>query len=193
MYVRGSMVQLTRKTGLAEVAATSLKDPFLVCLVEPPASRSETALLARVREAYSNEAEQHSTQVRRFREAQVGLPFLLPAWAENVRSADTPEKLERLRDEFEKVPIDAATQAAKAGLLLFAMDEPGEAGGPTELDGERAHFVRVGLVDLPSARVLLRMRKRVDPSWISAAKRPLFASGLDGCALAFDIREALGR
>ena len=71
------------------------------------------------------------------------------------------------------------------------MDEPGEPGGPTELDGERAHAVRIGIVALGPAKVLLRMRKRVDPSWISTAKRPEYASGLDGCKLALDVYESV--
>ena len=36
-----------------------------------------------------------------------------------------------------------------------------------------------------------RLRKHVDPSWITPAKRPTNASDLDGCALAFDVREEL--
>ncbi len=191
LYIHGTLSQLSRPAGIAEAAISSLKDPFVVCLVEPPASRAESALLAKVRDAYSKDAEQHATQVRRFRDAQAGLPFLLPAWAEKVRSARTPGELDPLREEFEKAPIEGATRAVKAGLLLFSMDEPGEPGGAIELDGERAHLVRVGLVDLASAKVLLRMQKRVDPSWISVAKRPLYASGLDACALALDVREAV--
>jgi hypothetical protein len=35
------------------------------------------------------------------------------------------------------------------------------------------------------------MRKHVDPEWVSAAKRPMYASTLDGCILAMDVRDAL--
>jgi hypothetical protein len=98
-----------------------------------------------------------------------------------------------MRDQWSKAPIEGAREAAKAGLLVYAMDEPGEPGGATELDGERAHMVRVGIVDLTAAKVLLRVRRRVDPSGITPAKRSLYASGLDGCGLALDIRESITR
>ena len=65
---------------------------------------------------------------------------------------------------FERAPIAGAKRAAKAPLLVFAMDEPGDGRGPTELDGERPHEVRVGVVDLAAAKLLLRLRRRVDPS-----------------------------
>jgi hypothetical protein len=73
------------------------------------------------------------------------------------------------------------------------MDEPGDGAGPTELDGERAHAVRIGIVDLAAARPLLRLRKLVDPTWISLAKKSEFASGLDGCGLALDVHESVGK
>ena len=61
----------------------------------------------------------------------------------------------------------------------------------TELDGERPHDVRIGLVDLTSAKMLLRLRKRVDPTWISMNARAQYASGLDACALAMDVHESI--
>lgn len=191
VYVRGALGQMNNSQGIAVAAAISLKDPFLVCLVNPPVSRTETALLAKVRDAYSSAAEQHSPNVRRLRDAQVGLPFLMPPWSDKIRSAKNPEELDLLRSEFEKAPIEGAKRAAKAELLVFAMDEPDDAGAPAELDGERPHFVRVGLVDLVAAKVLLRTRKPMDPSWISVAKRSLYAGGVDGCALAFDARASV--
>jgi hypothetical protein len=67
------------------------------------------------------------------------------------------------------------------------MDEPGDGGGPTELDGERAHHVRLFLVDMVASKTLLRVRRLVDPTWISLAKKSDYASGLDSCGLAFDV------
>jgi len=193
VYVRGAIEQLATPAGTEAAALASVKDPFLYCLLDPPGARTEKAMLSKVYDAYSAGAEARTATVRRLREAQVGLPFLSELWADTVRAAGGQGELDVLREQFEKAPIAAATRAAKAGLLVYAMDEPGEATGPTELDGERAHPVRVGLVELATAKVLLRLRRRVDPSWISAAKRPLYAGALDGCALAFDVREWVGR
>jgi hypothetical protein len=129
--------------------------------------------------------------VRRLHDAEIGLPFLEPPWAERVREAETAADVARLRHDFEHAPIDRAQRAAKASLMLAALDEPGDGRGPIELDGERPHYVRVALVDLLADRPLLRRRVSVDPNWISAARRPSYATGLDSCALAYDLHEQL--
>ena len=126
-------------------------------------------------------------------EAEVGLPFLLPPWADRVRAAETEREITTLKIELDRAPLEKAKAALKANLLLVAIDESSKGTGPTELDGERAHDVRVGLVDLAAAKILLRLRKHVDPSGWSASARTEFATGLDGCALAFDIYETVGR
>lgn len=193
VYVRGPSFAFTDPATIAVAASTSVKDSFLLCLVERPESRAEKILLAKVRSAYAGGAqlEQRTASVRRLHEAEVGLPLLLPPWAERVQNAQEPEELARLKKALEKAPVEEAKQAARATLLILAMDEPGNGPGPTELDGERPHEVRIGLVDLTAAKVLLRIRKRVDPNWISMATRAQYASGLDGCALALDVHESV--
>lgn len=193
VYVRGTRAELATPGGIAEAAAASIKDPLLACLLNPPATRAESVLLAKVRDAYAGDPQGRMAHVRRLREAQVGLPFLGPSWVETVKRATSEGELDLLREQFATAPIEGATEVARAGLLVFAVDEPGEAGGATELDGERAHMVRVGIVDLTQAKVLLRIRRRVDPSGFSATKRSMYASGLDGCALALDVRDAVTR
>ena len=124
--------------------------------------------------------------VQRLYHALDGLPFLSPAWARRVTDAETEHDIVRLERTFDSTPRRAAKLAAQASLLLFAMDEA-DGTGPTEL-GERAHHVRVGLVDLDKEELLLRLRRHVDPSWIAVAKRPVYSSGADSCALGFDLR-----
>jgi len=191
VYVRGPVGMFVDPPKIAETAATSAKDSLLLCLLEPPASRVEKDMLPKVRIAYGRGAtmEEHTPNVRRLHDAQVGLPFLLPRWSERVLTAEDPNELLRLRRDFEKAPIEAAKEAVRASILVFAMDEPGDGAGPTELDGERAHAVRIGVVDLAAARPLLRLRKLVDPTWISLAKKSEYATGLDGCGLAVDVHE----
>ncbi len=195
MYVRGPVDAFAERGAIAATAATSAKDALLLCLLEPPSGRArdEKTLLAKVHVAYAGGApmEQATPSARRLHDAEAGLPFLLPPWAERVQRAPDPTALERLRRDLERAPLDAAKLAAKAGLLLFAMDEAGIGGGPTELDGERPHGVRVGLVDLASSTLLLRVRRGVDPAWISVAKRPDYATGLDACRLALDVHDAV--
>jgi hypothetical protein len=191
VYVRGPLTAFASAPAIADAASSSMKDPLLVCLLDPPASRTEKTLLAKVREVYGTalSSTPQAPNVSRLAAAEAGLPFLLPPWADRVRAAQDPDDIERLAHELARAPTDEAKRAVKAGLLVAAMDEPGDGTGPTELDGERAHFIRVGLVDLAADKVLLRVRKHVDPSWISEAKRPQYAAGLDGCGLAMDVRE----
>jgi hypothetical protein len=39
--------------------------------------------------------------------------------------------------------------------------------------------------------VRLRFRGDVDPNWLSDGARAQYASGIDSCALAFDLRQVL--
>jgi len=193
VYVRGSIGAFSSSRRIAEAASTSAKDALLLCLLEPPSARAEKDLLAKVRVAYAGGPvmEDHTRNVRRLHEAEIGLPFLTPQWSERVQTAPELADLTRLKRDLDRAPIEAAKQAARANLLLVAMDEPGTGGGPTELDGERTHWVRLGLVDLASEKILLSTRKLVDPSWISLAKKSEYASGLDSCGLAYDIHETV--
>jgi hypothetical protein len=128
--------------------------------------------------------------VRRLHEAEIGLPLLLPPWSAKVSAASEPRELAPLKTELERAPLARAKEALRAQVLLVVIDEPGAAGSLTELDGERAHDVRVILVDLATDRVVLRQKRHVDPSPWSQSARTDFATGLDSCALAFDVRAA---
>ncbi len=190
VYLRGPLDELGSVPGVRRAAAASLKDAFLVCLVDPPAARTEKALLPKVRVAYGTVAavEQRTPNFRRLYDAQVGLPLLSPSFAARVEAAADPRELAGLKGELDRAPLARARHALHAEVLLVVLDEPAPPGGLTELDGERAHDVRVALVDLAGERVLLRARRRVDPSPWSQNARTDFASGLDACALALDVR-----
>jgi len=193
LYVRGPVAAFSTAAGIAAAAAAAGKDPFVACLGSPPPSRVEKTVLGKVRAAYAGGPtfEQATANVRLLGEAEVGLPFLRPEWFLRARNAEEQGDLDDLRRAFDKAPIDRAIQAAKSTLLLALLDEPGEGAGVTELDGERPHDVRVGLVDLTTSTILLRLRKHVDPSWIGVTSRAQYASGLDSCLLAMDVRDAV--
>ncbi|MEO6573853.1 MAG: hypothetical protein ABIP89_08440 [Polyangiaceae bacterium] len=193
VYVRGPVAAFATRAGIAEAAAASRKDAFLLCLLDRPVSRAEKVLLSKVRTAYAGGpiVEERTANVRRLGDAVVGLPLLQPPWAARVQQAETAGDLAKLRKELDKAPVEEAKRAAKSSLLVVAMDEPGAGTGPTELDGERPHEVRIALVDLAASKVLLRMRKHVDPTWISMNARAQYASGLDACALALDVHESV--
>jgi len=191
VYVRGTVDDLHTSRGIRDAAAASVKDALLSCLLAPPSASNESALVSRVHDAYAGGAGRLATQVERLHDVQTGLPFLQPSWAAQVRESKTLAELDGLGRAFEKAPIAAARSGLKAALLIFAIDEPGDTATPAELDGERAHDVRVGLVDLVSDTVLLRLRRHVDPAKISVKQRSLYASGIDACALAMDVRRSV--
>jgi hypothetical protein len=192
IYERGDVLGFTNPVAIRASARESRKDPFLLCLVEPPDPRTEKAQLRKVYAAYAggDRIEAPTAHVRRLEEAQRGVAILSPGFRAEVESAESIEEVHRLKRIFESAPLGAAHRAAKARLLVSVMDEPGDK-GPIELDGERPHPVRVTIVDLTTDKVVLRLRRNVDPQWISAGKRPDYARGLDSCSLALDVRDAV--
>lgn len=193
VYVRGALDDVKTGAGLEQSARESAKDAFVLCLLDPPKVRKEKALLGRVRSAYSggDRMQQATGHVARLGDAVVGLPFLADGWQKQLVDAKHYQELERLQKSFERAPLEGARRAAQAKLLLFAIDEPGEASALSELDGERPHHVRVGLIELETGRQLLRLRRRVDPSTLSETSRTEYARGMDGCALALQVLDAL--
>ena len=83
----------------------------------------ESVMLASVRVAYAGGAsiEGHTSNVRRLHDAEVGLPILLPKWAERVQAAPDLVELKKLKRELDRAPIAWAKQAARSGLLLVAI------------------------------------------------------------------------
>lgn len=192
VYVRGPLSGFGGPH-TAETAAGSYPDALVLCLVQPPAERTEKLLRSKARASYtSREAGMRpAAHVERLFDAFVGLPLLGAEWQQRVAEAGSTEVLTRLEQRFDQAPLASAKRAARARYLLLAMDEPGDDKGPTELDGERPHSVRVGLVDLVSKKVLLRLRRPVDPRWASPSTRAELASGIDSCDLALQVHQAV--
>lgn len=189
VYVRGPIDGFSRAPLVAGTASSSVKDALLYCLYDAPSARTEKALLPKVRAAYSDlgNLEKKTPNVRRLFEAESGLPFFLPTWAARVREARDENELGALRVDLGKANVGRAKDALGAEVLIAVMDEAGFGVGTTEMDGERAHDVRIALVDLASGAPLLRIKRHVDPSGWSPVSRAEYATGLDGCAFAFDV------
>jgi hypothetical protein len=193
VYVRGSMATLASSAGVIKAASESGKDALLLCLLDPPAERTEKQLLPKARIALGGGTSLSEVvpNVRRLHDAEVGLPFLLPSWGERVQNAKEPQDLVRLERELKKAPLEATKRVLRSELLIAVYDEPNEGSGVTELDGEHAHAVRLVVIDLASGNPLLRFRKQVDPSWITPNRRSMYARELDGCKFALDVRQAV--
>jgi len=187
LYIRGPLDGLSNAARLPELAASSFKDPLVLCLLDPPEARTEQALRRRVKV----QPDAATAHVERLAPLLQALPLLDRAWQQRIEAADTLESMRELQKLYDVAPVAAALRAAKTRQMLVAMDEARAGDGPTELDGERAHAVRLVLVDLNSGEVRLRFRGDVDPKWLSDGARAQYASGIDSCAFAFDLRRAL--
>jgi hypothetical protein len=202
VYVRGATPELRDPARLAEAAATSTKDAFLLCLVEPPVSRDERAVLGKIRGVSFGGAmvDAQTANIRRLVEAQVGFAVLGPAFEAEARAAEALAPLQKLAKDLQAAPIEAASRAAAAELLIVVADEAEDAAPKSKTSGtddplgyraqERAHEVRVALVDLTSGRALLRLRRRVDASNRSERATALYRAAIQGCDLALDVRGA---
>lgn len=190
VYVRGAVDGFGTPEAIAESARASQKDAFLLCLLDPPPARTEKALLERVSIAYSSRhrVDERTPSGYALYEVEAGAPFFAPEFGERVSVLKDRRRLEELQRSVARAPLARASEAAKARTLVYVLDEPGDRSKPMELDGERARHVRVGVVDLASDKVLLRLRKYVDPAWISLTRRSQYASGLGACALSVDVR-----
>ena len=192
LYVRGPLGAFAEPAKIAPVAATSVKDALVLCLLAPPASRAEAPVLAQAKRAYGRmlAMEDTTANVRRLHELEAGVPFLLPPFERRIAAAQDSAELSSLERAFEKAPVVEARRAVRSELLLAAFDEPGDGAGPTELDGERPHHVRVVLAEIATGTTLLRLRRHVDPGWAPTTARNQYAAGIDSRALAYDVREA---
>jgi hypothetical protein len=191
VYVHGAIEGFSHSAGIEKTARASVKDAFVLCLLDPPRSRTEALILKKVRTAYTTGVV--APNIHRLADAYIGLRVLQPAWEDRVRAAHDDRELVTLEAELHRTPLDAAKQTLRANLLLAVMDEPGDPNTAAELDGERAHYVRVGLFDVATGKALIRARERVDPTAWSQGSRTDYARGLDECALAVDLRERVKR
>ena len=195
LYVRGELDGFAGAERLTSTLAESHKDAVLLCLKEPPRSRTEAGLIESVFLAYGGgpPLEARTPRALRLAELPRSLPLFEAAWADGVRSADSFQRIADLRRELDAFDVERVKRAANAELLLAVVDEPGDAKVPATLEGERPHVVRVALVDLAADKLWLFVKRSVDPSWISEKRRSTYARGLDGCAVAFDVHERLAK
>jgi hypothetical protein len=192
LYLRGPLDGLRQPARLIELAASSSKDAFVLCLLSPPEARTEKALRFKASAAYAQgPSMQAAAHVERLAPLLQALPLLGKDWEARVNAAESLPALHALGELVRAAPLSSAVRAAKARRLLLVLDEAGNLTSSAELDGERPHAVRVVLEDLSRGETRLRFRAQVDPSWLSDRARAQYASGIDSCALAFDLRQAV--
>ena len=193
VYIRGPLGAFAGSNAVARAARESGKDTLLLCLLDPPVARDEKTLLEKARLGLLGGPKMHAatSSVLRLYDAEAGLPYLLPAFADRIRGAKDDVQLTQLSREFNVAPVGLGKRAIRSELLIAVFDEPNDKATVTELDGEAPHTVRLAILRLDKMTPLLRLRKHVDPSWITPNRRPQYARELDGCRLAVDVRDTV--
>lgn len=188
IYARGPLSGLTESHDLGKFVARGQKDAFLDCLLDPPDSLTEKELLARL--AHPSGGYSKLQNVEPLGAALAGMPLLAPAWSERFDSIDSVEMLAPLRELVQRAPLAEARRAARAELLLLVLDEDKAKGVPVEIDGTARHAVRFAVFDLRADRQVARLRRTLDPEWISNKQRQRRARDLSDCHLAAEMRQA---
>jgi len=193
VYVRADFEELTRGRAVSRIAEDSEKDALALCLLSPPESREEKALLPKVYEAYrgAKTMSEATSSLYRLHDALTGLQALDQDWRMRAEDASNKSELRALSARLDPKRLERALPAAKAELLVYVMDEPKKPGTVTELDGASDHVIRMGIVDLNTDEVLVRYRARVDPSWVSEQRRASHARGLCDCRFAHDLHDSV--
>lgn len=187
IYVRLSLTDAQSADRIEEQSLESRRDALLDCFLDPPQERDEAGLLRRVRQVYSG-ARSNLPSVHPASSVFLSLVYLAPHFEAQVESASSRRILNQLQSSLIDAKLRRLTPALKARTLILALDEPKEAGVPSEVDGASRHSMRLVVADLRQDRTLLRDRREVDPTWISEALRFRYALGLDGCRFARDVR-----
>lgn len=193
LYLRGPQDAIRSGKRRPAAIAESQKDAFVTCLVSPPPSAEEKALIPTVAATYRGTppSPQRQARIHPLKILLAAQPVLDASWSDALASAASVAELSERRRDLERADLGRAAKAVEAELLVYVIDEPKKPDTPAEVDGAHDHMVRVGIVDLATSKELLRMRRRVEPSWISESHRVDYARGLNACRLAVDVRDAL--
>jgi hypothetical protein len=186
VYFRGSLTDLARSDQIPMAAGASMKDSLLLCLLEPPSSTTEKEVLAKVR---GENFTLFAPNIRRLHEAEAGLAVLRPSWEYRVQAAADRKALASLQRDFARAPMQDGKLAASAEVLVVAIDEPPE-GEVRGAAADRPHVVRLGIVDLRSDTVLVRLRRPTNPSAVGDEARPAFGRAVAGCQTAVQMQDA---
>lgn len=183
--IRAFQTQRDRRSASSEGGA----DGLIRCFLKPPPAARESDLLRHLGHIY-----QPATFRDRFANvdrAFHALEFIDSSFKMNLNSARTMRQLLVLSRQLQAAKLGEAKEATKAELFVYVLDEPKEKGVPADFDGEAEHEVRITFVNLDTSKVLLRVRRRVDPEWLSEKSRVAYSRELDSCRLASELRQEL--
>jgi hypothetical protein len=202
LYLRMRVVDAKDAESIRKIAADAKKDAFATCLLREPNERGARG---------DADGGAFAEQPWNLGQAYDATRILTDDWVSNVQNADDDMRMRIFKDQYDKATSGAIPLAVdivkRAQFFLLALDE--DVPEAATLTGGRpiseetlqlvAHPTRVYLVELPSGRELLRLRRsgeaRVipagehvisDPETLDAMQRQA-----NNCALAGRVEEAL--
>lgn len=189
VYARGPTRGFERESERRNTWGRGGPDALLRCLISPPGSIKESALLRHLGELYEPRA--FRSQFINLDSAFEGLAFIESPFSSHLRDATHMRELRSLEQTLKEAKLKEAADFSRAKTAFFVFDEPKAPGTATDFDGEAVHHVRFFAVDLDSGEAFLRLRREVSPEWISEKSRLSYSRELDSCRLAFEVRAQL--
>lgn len=207
IYLRALQDEVSTPRSVHTATIASRKDSFLACLLQPPADLSHAAIhQAAIKYRWRVDLESVAVHVRDADILDAGLRVASRSWIEEVQAAVEPTSLRMLDHERAgRTPgmLRRAVALADARFVAVVIDElptgsaVASAGLAEVLKGSRLdevtrvpHMVRAAVVDVPSGRVVIRVRTEVDASDIHVPNAMADAEELHGCQAALAVRAA---
>lgn len=186
VYVRGPLLGFRRQADRRNTWKDGGPGPFIRCYLMPPRDIKESTLLRHLGEVY----QPHAFRDRfvNVDDAFKGHEFVQSNFKTRLQNATHMRELSSLTADLDTAKLRDARAFAPVTTFVYVLDEPKPQGVPSDFDGEAEHFMRIEAVDLEKSQVLYRVRRRVDPEWISEKSRLAYSRQLDSCRLAYELR-----
>jgi len=188
-YVRGPIRGFLSDAERRQTSKEAGPEALIRCLVDPPASIKESELLRHLGRIY--QPKRFVGRFYDFENARGAFAFLDSGFEDEVRHADRMKQLLAQSRELREQKLGQAAEARQVRLFVSVFDEPKDRGAAADFDGEAVHYLRLSVLDLDTPRVWLRVRRQVDPQWISEKSRLAYSRELDSCRLAYELRQEL--
>jgi hypothetical protein len=191
IYIRAATADMNPER-LPRATADSHLDAFTFCWQREPEERTEKVILKHLLEPAheSTDAPPVVASIYRLQDLTLSLNMLRPEFTDQLVHTQSLPMVQELSRAWAAAKVEQRVLSTHAQLLVAVLDEPKTPGTPVELDGAADHWARVVVIDLVSGAPLLRIRKHLDPSWVTERRRPEYAARLEACRLAFDVRHA---
>lgn len=190
-YVRGPLRGFLGDAERRQTSKDGGPEALIRCLIDPPSSIKESELLRHLGRIY--QPKRFVGRFYEFERAREAFALLDTEFEDEIKHVGRMKELLAHRRELREQKLGQAAEVRQARLFVSVFDEPKDRGAAADFDGEAAHYLRLSIVDLDNPRVWLRVRRQVDPQWISEKSRLAYSRELDSCRLAYELRQELSQ